>query len=189
MPPKRKGKVKKLALSRLGIQKTEDKDFVASWKSKGARFKMGLTAFVRSLFELNESLPSHQKMTNAEIERQILEEYGHVNRTATSFATGGMTVNKYRYKHNAGVLIVPFYCSLPFSFRYDIKGQVVDTRTGRHPLEPIGISETIEKYYVLLIRHQKTLSGELGEMTEEEFREHLYQVHEKHFNVKLPRIS
>lgn len=180
---KRKKPIQKVTISGLGIQKTEDQKAVLNWRSRGLRFGLGLTAFLRSLFEINESLPAHQKMTNAELERQVLKECGHVEATARSFASRTMTINKYRHKHNKGVLVTPHYIPLPLSFRYDVQGYPVDTRKGRIRLEPKDISETIVKY------HEHLYQWVEEDITIEEFLEHMYQVHEDHFNTELPRID
>lgn len=174
-------KPKKVSISLLNPRKTDDVEYVPQWKVKGSRFGLGLTAFLRQLFEINEKLPAHNKMTNAELERQVLTECGHVESTALSFQSRRMTVNKYRHKHNTGKLIVPYYTPLPLSFRYNLQGQAVDYRTGKRKLTPQDISEIIEKYYVHQVEHT--------DMDPEEFREHMYLVHEQHFNIELPRME
>lgn len=175
----KKGKPKKVTISKLNIQKTSDYEFVGKWKSRGIKFRLGVTAFIKTLFELNEELPTTNKMTNAELERQVLNECGHVESTATAFATKMCRINSYRYKYNSGTITKPYFIPNLLSFRYDIHGKPVDTRSGRNEMTPDDIAAYIDKYVVRLLKH--------AEEDAESLRERMYVAHEKHFCLKLPR--
>jgi hypothetical protein len=90
--------------------------------------------FIAGLFELNEILQDHKKMTDAEIRRQILQEFPN-NRTAAYLKpnnkTRTLTVNYWRCFYNRGQLSPGIDKPKMPSRRYDEHGNVVNSRTGK----------------------------------------------------------
>ena len=113
----------------LDIQKTEDPPR-KSWH--------------RTLFEGNELLPVSKKMTNAEIERQVRLEFPHEKVLLENLDTGRQSVNYYRHLFNKGRMTKKVTPE-SISFRYNDKGQIVSTRSGRLFLE-FEKSEYMAKY-------------------------------------------
>ena len=99
-------------IERLGIQKTPDPQVQRSHTptTRGKETGMGICAFWSTLFLANEGLPKRRRMTDAEIKRQVLEEFpadSQPNRTKESLrklAEGEVTVNYYRGLYNKGRL-------------------------------------------------------------------------------------
>lgn len=101
---------------------------------------MGVMEFVRSLFELNERLPPRERMTDAEIARQIVENYPHTG-TARSIKAhldgkGGRTVSYWRAHYNSGH-ICPFREPPKIqSQRYNDMGEPFHTKATARRVRP-----------------------------------------------------
>ena len=102
-------------------------------------------AFWKLLFEGNEKLPTNQKMTNAEIERQVRLEFPHESTLLENLDSGRQSVNYYRHLYNKGRMTNGETPEL-LSFRYDERGNRVNTRTATRLLTEQEIKEYIAKY-------------------------------------------
>lgn len=111
----------------LKIRKTPDSKRVRR-KSHGKHSGLGVFEFFVLLFEANERLPRNQKLTDAEIARQVIREYPDRS-IAAKLQSGELVVGKYRCYYNSGRLnngVKP----LIKSARYGETGEQVNDRTG-----------------------------------------------------------
>lgn len=129
----------------IAIKKTKDKPRKSWYRTKGKKTQMGIMAFWRYLFEANEILDTENKMTNAEIERQVRLEFPHEDRLIRNLDSGKQSVNYYRHLYNKGRMDNGV-CPKHISFRYDYDGRIVNTRTGIQLLTRADIQRYIEKY-------------------------------------------
>ena len=133
-----KPKSDQLKLGDIHIQKTIDRQSIyrrPASRTPGLKHGYGIMYYWFLLFELNERLPKHKKMTDEEIKRQIQKEYpdspgaialGEIGKPGRN----GITVNFYRNLYNNGNLINQDIPPVP-SRRYGVDGEIVDPRTGR----------------------------------------------------------
>jgi len=131
--------------SLLDIQKTADRPRKSWHRTRGVNTSLGIMAFWKLLFEGNEKLPVNQKMTNAEIERQVRIEFPHESTLLENLDSGRQSVNYYRHLYNKGRMTKGATPDL-LSFRYDDSGNKVHTRTVARVLTKRGIEEYITKY-------------------------------------------
>lgn len=112
-------------------------------RSQGKRTGLGICRFWALLFVLNEKLDCHKKMTDAEIQRQVIQEYPD-RPVARKLQRKKITVNQHRTMYNSG-RFTPEYnkptdndIEVPYSYRYNSDGRRVDGRTGLRilPTEP-----------------------------------------------------
>lgn len=126
---------------------------------KGVTLGLGICSFFASIFEMNEMVAKKRKLTDEQIEEVVRKEYpnrkgyffsgSRPKKKRISYASSGtsssnwgkVTVNSYRSKYNKGVFTGKIPPDVP-SFRYDYRGEKVDSRTGKRPLTPTQI-ETI----------------------------------------------
>tara|TARA_Y100001934_G_scaffold13174_1_gene16096 strand:+ start:213 stop:785 length:573 start_codon:yes stop_codon:yes gene_type:complete len=130
----------------LNIKKTKDKPRKAWHRTCGKKTGVGIMTFWAFIFEGNETLPPEERMTNAEIERQVRAEFPHESTLIRNLDTGNQSVNYYRHLYNKGRMndgIPP----KKLSFRYNEDGDKVNTRTGRRKLSRNEIKEYKQKYY------------------------------------------
>lgn len=126
---------KVLTLDNLSIAKTPDtKAYATIRRTRGLKFGLSPKEHWAGLFELNERLPKHKKMTDEEIKRQMLKEFpDHLGIKALGGvgekSKHGMTVNQFRKRFNQGKL-TPHPPQI-LSKRYDINGNEVNPRTGK----------------------------------------------------------
>lgn len=131
----------------LEIKITPDPPAQTFHKTVGKKSGLGIMAFWSVLFSGNEQLPKGKKMTNAEIERQVRMEFSHERTLMHNLETKRQTVNYYRHLYNSGRLTKPRgNCPEYISYRYNDKGERVDTRTGKRPLTQEQI-DAIEKRF------------------------------------------
>ena len=129
----------------LDIQNTEDPPRKSWHRTHGKKTGLGIMAFWKTLFEGNELLPVSKKMTNAEIERQVRLEFPHEKVLLENLDTGRQSVNYYRHLFNKGRMtkgVTPE----SISFRYNDKGQIVSTRSGKNVLTGFEKDEYRTKY-------------------------------------------
>lgn len=100
----------------------------------GLQFRLGLHAFVASLFRTNETLPVHLKMTDYEIVRQIRKEFAEnekiLKRIDYKDPRIQTTISTYRMNYNLGALTSegpPSYAEV--SLPYDDRGRAVSVRS------------------------------------------------------------
>lgn len=137
-------------LEKLNLERTPDKPAPRRPRIRGKVHGLGFGAFLYLLFDANERLPRERKMTNAEIERQIAEEFSHHPKTVARLKKDA-TVNYHRHAYNRGLLSNP-QGAIPelISYRYDEEGHRVDGRTGKRKLteqEAIGIEAKYRSHY------------------------------------------
>ena len=115
----------------LGVRRTPDpipkRRYCA--RSEGIRTGLGICQFWATLFEANERLVQRKKMTDAEIKRQVAEEFPG-REAVRKLLDGVTTVNYYRRLYNKGRLTSGRIPKLP-SRRYGIDGVRVNGRSGR----------------------------------------------------------
>jgi hypothetical protein len=129
----------------LDIKSTPDKPRKKWHRTHGVKTGLGIMAFWALLFDANEIRLKSEKMTNAEIERLVREEFPHEETLLNNLDSGRQSVNYYRHLFNKGRMNrgkTPTMISL----RYDIDGNVVDTRSGSHIASQKEIAGYTEKY-------------------------------------------
>ena len=131
--------------SLLDIRKTADRPRKSWHRTCGLNTKLGIMAFWKLLFEGNEKLPANQKMTNAEIERQVRIEFSHESTLLENLDSGRQSVNYYRHLYNKGRMTNGEAPEL-LSFRYDERGNKVQTRTASKLLTEADEKAYVEKY-------------------------------------------
>lgn len=125
-------------LRRLGIEATPDKlaHRVYTPMTRGIQSNLGICSFWCTLFLANEGLRKSEKMTDAEIKRQVLKEFprhqqpSRTRESLRKLEEGIVTVNYYRSLYNKGRLtrgIVPKHQSR----RYGDSGNLVHPKTGK----------------------------------------------------------
>jgi hypothetical protein len=127
------------------FQRTPDPVPVRGSRTRGSRTKLGVMEYWFLLFERNEMAPKAEKMTNAEIARQMMNEFP--DRPAIQkLAEKPSEVNTQRYLYNTGDLI-SYRKGRPdrISFRYNEDGDKIDAKTGRI-LTAAEVASHIEKY-------------------------------------------
>jgi hypothetical protein len=131
----------------LDIKSTPDKPRKTWHRTHGVKTGLGIMAFWALLFDANEIRLKSEKMTNAEIERLVREEFPHEETLLSNLDSGRQSVNYYRHLFNKGRMSQP-KGSLPtnLSFRYDIGGNLVDTRSGKRVLKADEIVALENKY-------------------------------------------
>lgn len=131
----------------LEIKNTPDPPRKTWHRTHGKRTGLGIMAFWATIFEANEILPKMKKMTNAELERQVRKEFPHEATLLENLDSGRQSVNYYRHLFNKGRMSKP-KGSIPekISFRYNIDGVIVDTRSGRRILTEEEMANLIKKY-------------------------------------------
>jgi len=101
---------------------------------RGKKWKMGFSQFLASLFRINEVNPRSKKMTDAEIARQVREEYSELKDISKRFASDNpelsRLISKYRSEYNRGRLITSSPPPEPkfVSFAYNNNGNAVNAR-------------------------------------------------------------
>ena len=141
--------------SKIKPQRTPDKPSAIA-KTRGRVTNLGICRFLHNLFVLNETLPKENKMTNEELRRQLFREFPDYlkekhreylvrQKASDRPLPDPSAVNYYRYLYNIGRLCrgedTP-YCS----FRYDIDGEKVSTRSGDKRLDAVGIRSYLESF-------------------------------------------
>jgi hypothetical protein len=131
----------------LDIKSTPDKPRKTWHRTHGVKTGLGIMAFWALLFDANEIRVKLEKMTNAEIERLVRAEFPHEETLLSNLDSGRQSVNYYRHLFNKGRMSQP-KGALPknLSFRYDIEGNLVDTRTGKRPLKAGEVAALENKY-------------------------------------------
>lgn len=112
--------------TRLKVQNTEDvRPRIEPMERTGNKFKMGVNQFVYHLLVVNEKFPVTKKMTDAEISRQVCEEFSRYKDTVRYWGKSS-NVHTYRLRFMRGQL-GPSKGTPPevISFRYNNKGQRV----------------------------------------------------------------
>ncbi len=120
---------------KLNVQKTPDPTHCRAYKARthGKRTGLGVFQFMATLFIMNEQQPTKEKMTDAEIKRQIQEEFplqAVSKNLGPKDKRGSATVNMFRLRYNRGDLTggtIPIEQSL----RYDVDGKPVNARNGK----------------------------------------------------------
>jgi len=108
-------------------------------RTKGVNFKGGICLWWATLFQANEALPPHKKLTDQSIKLAVLKEfptlgYESKDKLGPPDETGRETVNYYRNLYNLGRLTsgkVPERKS----YRYNEQGKRVNGRTGTRLLK------------------------------------------------------
>lgn len=114
-------------------------------KVRGKKSNLPLGQFIFNLFVLNEQLPSSRKMTNEELKRQIFKDFPHHRHVLEPlFEKNIYSVNTWRAQYNRKQLIQeePPCCS----FRYNLDGQKVDSRTGKKIFNDADILSYLDYY-------------------------------------------
>lgn len=122
----------------LGIEDTKDpaRHRTYSPTTRGKNTQLGICSFWATLFLANEGLRKSEKMTDAEIKRQVLAEFPkdeqppRTQESLRKLDEGEVTVNYYRGLYNKGRLTgkkIPKHLSK----RYGNIGEVINGRTGK----------------------------------------------------------
>lgn len=99
---------------------------------------MTLTGYQAFLFEVNEYLPKHQKLTDYQLARLFANEFPHskpMQRLLLTYNRGEAehksdTVGYYRYRYNKGYILrnKPDKRKGPISFKYNSEGERISYR-------------------------------------------------------------
>lgn len=95
-------------LNTLKVEKTPSLEWSKyRRKNVGKKFKLNFSEFVYNLFYLNSTqLPRSRKMTDGEIARQILTEFGHIEKHKEKFSNPDrLTIHLLRNDYNYGRLL------------------------------------------------------------------------------------
>lgn len=140
----------------LSIQDTPDRPRKTAAKYRGQKTGLGLLKFWQTLFSGNELLASDMKMTNGELERQAKVEFAHVAHFLRNLEGVRVSCQYYRYLHNRGKMVKPHGPPKLLSFRYNNKGEIVETRRG---LRIMTNREIVE--YMLVFKTPEEVRQEL----------------------------
>ena len=147
---------KKKSIANIKIKKTPMLRLSRKPVRVGNNFGMGFSAFLVALFELNENKARSQKMTDAEIARQVRKEFTKQAKISKRFSTRnpnlGSIVQKHRSEYNRGVLTasIPPPTRDMLSFQYDDNGDAINPRHIPYKvLTEKQKEEKREKYYTL----------------------------------------
>lgn len=116
----------------LELRPTPDPNFYAP-HTRGLKTRLGICLFIAQLFQLNEALPAARKISDAEILRQIVEEFPEAGLTKRLLKRL-LTVNQLRIQYNHGQLTARRRPAV-VSHRFDARGRAVDGRTGTRLLD------------------------------------------------------
>lgn len=126
---------KKLDANSLNVKKTPMINRKKIGKKIGKKWGLGITHFTAFLFKTNEVRARSQKMTDAEIARQIAVEYAHVDGMAEKYDPRRNPelqnlISKLRSEYNRGRLVTadPPPERKFISFSYDENGDPVNLR-------------------------------------------------------------
>ena len=126
-------KKKRLNLKKIRPKKTPPLKRQTADKKVGRRHKLNYCSFVFELFRINALAAKKDKMTDGEIRRQILEEFGHLKEYKERFEDEGKSItviSRLRSDYNRGRLVVaePPPKASEVSFSYDSDGDAVNVK-------------------------------------------------------------
>ena len=120
-----------LTVSSLKIEKTPSLIYTKyRRKNVGKKFKLNYCEFVYQLFSMNSTqLPRSRKMTDGEIARQILVEFGHIEKFRERFQNPDrLTIHLLRNDYNYGRLLRKKGPPKVKCFCFDEEGDPVNPR-------------------------------------------------------------
>ena len=120
----------------------------------GLTTHLGLFEYLAKLFEANETLPAHRKLTDEALRAVMLKEFAHCKSFVRQANSGkGSIVNYYRYRYNVGKLrgVPPGL----ISYRYNEIGIPVDFRTGKKVLTHNDKTAIVQRFREEFIRRAK----------------------------------
>lgn len=126
----------------------------------GKRTKMGIQQFLATIFEMNELNPRSKKLTNAAIQKLLLDEFPNRPNLHRNFDAGKTSINYYRHLYNSGRLTNRMPANI--SFRYNEVGIAVEPRHGKRPLTVPEKQQTIERYrknYLTVSDNDRGIAG------------------------------
>lgn len=150
-------KYKKLTPESIKVEKTEDKPKSQYYKRTGKVYGLGVIQFQSHLFEINEQLPTLKKMTDAEIQRQILVEFGHYPDTKRYYSKTRRAIVEARQRYNRGRMVPSVDKGPPdhLSFRYNSRGEKIHRNRVMTP-------DQVERYLAHWTAYHMMLAEEAG---------------------------
>lgn len=144
-------------------------------KSHGKSTGLGICQYIALLLEVNETLPMHKKITDKQLARVVIEEYGYLLERKRSSVrrlfNGEIDFGYFRSLYNTGKLTG----TKPVirSNRYDEKGMIDNRRVGRprkvkRPTEDFDPGQNINHLPRMSWIHPEDAIRQIKELEEKE---------------------
>ena len=105
MPTKKKKKTPKKSKrfeDLLDFTRVPDRSGASTARTSGKKSGLGIREFIWSLLEANERLPKGKRLTNAMIERNVIEEFKDRKELLNSINSRKQTANWWLYRARPG---------------------------------------------------------------------------------------